>query len=176
MKFDLTVVAVDAKTATSAKGKPYQLVELAYKNNTFQGKLESAKINQYSNVFKQVSGMLPGQSYTVEKEKDDSGYYQWLSVTQLAPGTTSSVQTSAAPTSAAQAVRSTYETPEERSAKQVYIVKQSAIAQAVASLSVGAKNPPSTDQVLDRAQEYVDFVFDKPKPISLAEMENDLVD
>lgn len=169
MKFDLTIVATETKTATSSKGKPYQLVELVYKNHSFQDKLESAKINQYSKVFKEASGMLPGQSFTVEKEKDDSGYYQWLSVNQRVPGS-SSVPTQQTTN------RSTYETSEERAAKQVYIVKQSAIAQSVALLSVGAKIPPSNELILEQAQKFVDFVFDKTNSQSLLDMDNDLVE
>src|SRR4051812_42163071 len=113
--FTLTVVAIENKSAVSAKGKPYQLVELAYKNNTFQNKLESAKINQYSAVWGVVSGMKAGEVYTVEKEKDASGYYQWLKATQAAPGqalTASAPESTYAagpkPTPVA-ATRSTYE-------------------------------------------------------------------
>ena len=70
-------------------------------------------------------------------------------------------------------VRSTYETPEERAKKQVYIVKQSSINAAIQLLSVGAKQPPSTELVLTEAQKFVDFVFAEKKE-SLLDLPNDL--
>ena len=48
--------------------------------------------------------------------------------------------------------RSNFETPEERAKKQVYIVKQSSISNALVVLSVGAKAPPSAQSILDLAQ------------------------
>jgi hypothetical protein len=161
---NISIVAVENKTATSKAGKPYKLVELAYKNNTYQGKLESAKINQYSAVFNQVAGFQAGQTYDVVKEKDASGFYQWLSVSQNAPGSAPTPQ--AAPVSVTSAKASYAEADAK---KQVYIVRQSMIAQAVALLTTGAKTPPSTELVLKQAQEFIDFVFED-KPLSMDDM------
>lgn len=172
--FNMSVVAVEAKTATSKVGKPYKLVELAYKNNTYQGKLESVKINQYSAVFNQVAGMQQGQVYDVTKEKDASGFYQWLAVSQQAPGTVAPTAVSQnAPVSVA-AAKGAY--AEQDAKKQIYIVKQSAVKAAVDLLSIGAKTPPSTQSVLEQAQKFVDYVFeDKPLTLEdMAKLPNDL--
>jgi hypothetical protein len=175
--FNMTVVAVEAKSAMSKANKPYKLVELAYKNNTYQGKLESVKINQYAPTFAAVSGMQQGQVYDVTKEKDASGFYQWLSVSQNAPGQQAATQP-ASPTqvtniSVAQA-KGAY--AEQDAKKQIYIVKQSAVKAAVDLLSIGAKTPPSTQSVLEQAQKFVDYVFeDKPLSIDdMAKLPNDL--
>jgi hypothetical protein len=171
--FNMTVVAVEAKSAMSKANKPYKLVELAYKNNTYQGKLESVKINQYAPTFAAVSGMQQGQVYDVTKEKDASGFYQWLSVSQLAPGAAPTLPQAAVPTSVAQA-KSAY--AEQDAKKQIYIVKQSAVKAAVDLLSIGAKTPPSTQSVLEQAQKFVDYVFeDKPLSIDdMAKLPNDI--
>lgn len=170
----MTVVAVENKSATSKAGKPYKLVEVAFKNNTFQGKLESVKVNQYSQVFGAVAGMQPGQTYTVFKEKDTSGYYQWMSVTQAVPGTNIPVSSPAAAvlapnnvSTAMSSAKNEYASQDAR--KQVYIVKQSAVKAAVDLLSIGAKTPPSTQLVLEQAQKFVDYVFEE-KPLSIEDM------
>jgi hypothetical protein len=176
LNFNITVVQVSQKTATSKAGKPYRLVELAYKNNTFQGKLEEAKINQYSKVFNEVSGMKQGEVYDVVKEKDDSGFYQWLEVKQAAPGSAANAPTPTATETKGYATpKSTYETPEERAKKQVYIIRQSSISAAINVLSVGAKTPPSTELILKEAQKYTDWVLNGPA-VDLFAGDNDLPD
>jgi hypothetical protein len=175
--FNMTVVQVAPKSATSKAGKPYRLVEIAYKNHSWQDKLEEAKINQYSSVFSKVAEMQAGQTYNVTKEKDASGYYQWLSV-ERASGTppvadsfTPPVQGKAigALASTGNPVRSTYETPEERARKQVLIVKQSSLKEAREFHSVGAKAPPALSEVLATAQKMTDWVFEE-KPITIGDM------
>jgi hypothetical protein len=179
LDFNITVVQTSFKTATSKAGKPYKLYEVAYRNNTFDGKLEEAKINQYSKVFKEAGEMQAGSTYDISKEKDDSGYYQWLSVKQQAPGTSvAGMQAAAAPQVKKEgyvAPKSTYETPEERAKKQVYIVKQSSIGSAIELLSIGAKTPPSAESVLKLAQEFTDFVFAEKK-VDLFDTPNDNLD
>lgn len=121
----------------------------------------------------------PGQTFDVKTEKDDKGYWQWTSVERVAPGAAAEVapapsastsRSASANTAPAQRTN-TYETPEERAIKQVYIVKQSSVANAIALLSVGVKSPPSVDAVLETAQKFTDFVFGKP---DLFKQANDL--
>lgn len=121
----------------------------------------------------------PGQTFDVKTEKDDKGYWQWTSVERVAPGAAAEVapapsastsRSASANTAPAQRTN-TYETPEERAIKQVYIVKQSSVANAIALLTTGAKSPPSVDAVLETAQKFTDFVFGKP---DLFKQANDL--
>lgn len=56
---------------------------------------------------------------------------------------------------------STYETPEERAKKQVYIVRQSSLSNALTALAIGAKTPPKPDEVIELARKYEDYVFGK---------------
>jgi len=153
MKVQILSVSVTTKTAKS--GKPYQTAEVAYKNLD-QGKVESKNITQYSDVFKKVVDAQTGSVYDVATAKDDSGYWQWTSFVLGTPG---EAPTGATTSKATPAPKSTYETPEERAKKQVYIIKQSSLSSAIALLSVGAKTPPTVEQVKLVAQQFVDFVF-----------------
>lgn len=167
----IQVLSVTVSTKTSAAGKPYQNAEVAYKNLT-SGKVESKNITSYSKVFKDVSEMEGGQVFNVDNQKNEkTGYWDWMSVTRSLDG--AAPPAAAGKPAAATPVRSTYETPEERAQKQVYIVKQSCLSNAVSVLTVGAKTPPDTDKVLSLAQEYVDWVFNSPK-LSLEAVPNDL--
>jgi len=148
------ILSVSVTTKTSKAGKPFQSAEVAYKNLD-QGKVESKNITQYSDVFKQVAEAQTGSVYDVTTAKDDNGYWQWTSFKQGVPGEALAASAS----KATPAPKSTYETPEERAKKQVYIIKQSSLSSATALLSIGAKTPPTVEQVKLVAQQFVDFVF-----------------
>jgi hypothetical protein len=176
MKFNINVIDVAKGSAVSKANKPYQLVEVSYKNLN-SGKVESNKVNQYSDLYSKAAGMQTGEQYEITKEKIGE-FWNWTAIVQLAPGTA----VSAAPTpgqtanASASPVRSggNWETPEERAKKQVYIIKQSSLAQAVATLSVGAK-AVKKEEVVDLAQYYTDFVFAE-KATSLFDMPSDDLD
>ncbi len=60
--------------------------------------------------------------------------------------------------------RSTYETPEERAKKQVYIVRQSSLSVARDNLAVGAKSPPDAESIIALARKFEAYVFDTKLP------------
>lgn len=126
---------------------------------TYNGEARKQNIMSFTNpdVFKKVQE-LTGQNVEVELTKNDKGYTEWKSITAGAAGGQSAPGASASVTRVS---GSNYETKEERAARQVLIVKQSSLSAAVATLSVGAKTPPKAEDVLDLAQEYTDWVFDK---------------
>jgi len=169
---NITILSVDIKTIPTAKGS-YQTAEVAYKNNTFQGKVEGKKIMSFgatAGSFKTLTSAQGGETFEVEIVKNDKGYNDWVSMTKAGLSTEPAQGTGAAQAATinkapagATATRSTYETPEERAAKQVYIVKQSSLSAAINTLSIGAKKlEPAAVMVL--AQTYTDFVFGKASP------------
>jgi hypothetical protein len=188
-QINITVLSIEPKSAVSAKGKPYELVEIAYKNHSFQDKIESAKINQYNTVFSIAKTMQVGSSYEIVKEKDSSGYFQWLSILPTVNGIPANSPAAAYvarasgqqipnPTPVAAAPyqappNRSFETSEERASKQVYIVKQSSLSNAIATLAIGSKTTPDKEKVIELAQAYTDFVFGKQP---LVDMPNDLDD
>ena len=157
------VISVEVSTQKTQKGS-YDVAEVTYKNLTFQDKIEAKKIVSFNhkdvfNTFKQAAA---GAVFTVQRAKNDAGYWDWTSVGDDAPegaatSTTSGGKTMVAP-------KSTYETPDERAKKQVYIVRQSSINAAIAVLKTDKKNP-TVAEVLATASQFESYVFgDAPKP------------
>jgi hypothetical protein len=179
MNFTISVISVSVSTKVAASSqKPYQNVEVVFKNEE-TGKVGNKNITQYSSeIFNVMSGAAPGQRFSVSSEKNDRGYWEWTKSERLAEGAPPAAASVPAPAESG-AVTGTRtppyrgETPQERAEKQVYIVKQSSISSAIALLSVGAKAPPTPEEVIKTAQKFVDFVFDVNKQ-DLFDEENDL--
>lgn len=168
---NITVLNVTVTTVPTAKGS-YQMAEVAYKNNSFGGKVESKKVMSFGvtkDAFSVISVAQPGNIFEVEVKKNDKGYNDWMSVQPAASAAAggsvpvSGAKTAPATTGAAANPRG-FETPEERAKKQVYIVRQSSVANAVAALSTGAKAPLKKDDVLALAREFENYVFDVKSP------------
>jgi hypothetical protein len=167
---NITILSVTIATVPTAKGS-YQVADVAYKNNTFQGKVEGKKVMSFgatANGFKALSTAQPGETYEVEVVKNDKGYNDWVSLQKAGAIGGGAVNTPAMSVSGARpgsspTPRSTYETPEERAAKQVFIVRQSSLATAERMLSVGAKAPVKVDDIISAAQKLEAYVFAKPK-------------
>jgi hypothetical protein len=131
---------------------------------TYNGEPRKQTMMSFSNpgIFKQVQELTPGQEIEVDVIKNDAGYNEWSRITvgdssAAAPARQGSTGT---PTAGVTKVTgSNYETATERAARQVLIVKQSSLSAAVASLTPGAKAPLDLDEVIDRAQRMVDWVF-----------------
>lgn len=178
---NITILSVEVKTVPTAKGS-YRTADIAYKNNTFQGKVEGKKIMSFGatkDTFDALSVAQSGDSYEVTVVKNDKGYNDWVSVVKAQAGAPSPA--AAAPTAgkaASPSPRSTYETPEERAQRQVLIVRQSSVSSAIALLTAGAKTPPSTQSVLETAKQLEAYVFGTPaepeqKDFSIDAMQSD---
>lgn len=156
---NITILSVDIKTTPTAKGS-YQTADVAYKNNSFQGKVEGKKVMSFGatkDSFTTLATAQPGESYEVTIVKNDKGYNDWVS---MAKATAGAASPAAAPSKAATvAPRSTYETPEERAQRQVLIVRQSSLSSAVNTLTAGAKTPPAVESVIALAKQYESYVF-----------------
>lgn len=131
----------------------YNVAEVTYTSN---GKNSNKKIFSFANpsVFDAVKSAVSGSNYEVEVKKNGE-YWDWVAVK---PAGDVPVAAKAAPTGG-KVVGSTYETADERKVKQLYIIKQSSIANAIELLSVGQKTPPAVADVLNTAQQFVDFVY-----------------
>lgn len=171
----LSIISVVVTTKTSKAGKPYQNAEVVYKNLE-NGKVMNKNITQYSKeVFDTLTEASPGQMFDVDNKKDDNGYYQWTSLTRLhgevAVPTSGNVPT-AAPASTPVS-KGTWETPEERALKQVYIIKQSSLTAALKMAELN-KEKPTVPGIIQLAQELTDWVLGKaPKP-DVFTLDNDL--
>lgn len=137
------------------KGK-YKQAEIAYKD-LVKGQVSSKKLMSFTNpvVYKTMVDAKNGEIYTIDMEKNEKGYWDWIKAV-----TSTSVDTSNAvpPSKANVAPKSTYETPEERAKKQVYIVRQSSISAAIDTLKTDKKSP-TVAEVINVAKQYEDYVF-----------------
>ncbi len=159
---NITILSIDIKTVPTAKGS-YQTADVAYKNNTFQGKVEGKKIMSFgatAKAFKTLAEAQPGSSFDIEIVKNDKGYNDWVNMTVANAGAAAPAK---APSAANAAPRSNYETPEERAQRQIYIIRQSSISAAVSALSVGSKAPLKADEVISYATTLVDYVLGNDK-------------
>jgi hypothetical protein len=163
---NITILSVDIKTVPTAKGS-YQVADVAYKNNTFQGKVEGKKIMSFG-AAKEAFGVIatanPGETFEVTVVKNDKGYNDWVAMAKAGAAIsepTTGGGGAAVRANATASPRSTYETPEERKVKQDYIVRQSSLSAAVSTLSVGAKKLEPAE-VIKLAQQYRDWVFQTP--------------
>jgi len=157
---NITILNVSVATVPTQKGS-YQVADIAYKNNSFQGKVEGKKLMSFGatkNTFGILSIAQSGESYEIEVVKNDKGYNDWVSATKggVVPG----AQTPpAASKTATAAPKSNYETAEERAQRQVLIVRQSSLSSAATVLTAGVKAPPAGDAVIDLAKQFEAYVF-----------------
>jgi hypothetical protein len=161
---NITILSIDIKTVPTTKGS-YQTADVAYKNNSFQGKVEGKKVMSFGatkDSFATLAQAQPGQTYEVTIVKNDKGYNDWVSMAQAVPGAASPVatpQAGAVGKPAAASPRSTYETPEERAQRQVMIVRQSSLSTAVAALAVGGKSALKPIDVVNTAKQFEAYVL-----------------
>lgn len=168
------IITILNNTVTD-KGK-YKELDVAYKDS--EGKTQGKKIMSFSQVdtFNTLSKAAAGESYEVKPVKNDKGYWDWTETKKINGSTitpTEKVLSTGNP------VRSTYETPEERFQKQIYIVRQSSISNALEFLSKGGVKKFEVSDVLDVATQFEEYVFGKKQVKAsttggLAEMDDDI--
>lgn len=166
----IQILNVNKIPATTTKGEAYTALEVAFKNITFQGKVEGKKLTPYGAgkaAYTSLANAQPGQFYEITIVKEN-GFNNWTAATISngeAAGNAAATPSyprgpavgAAAPGPSRQA--STFETPEERAKKQVYIVRQSSISSAIALLSPGAKASLKPAEVIDTARQLEAYVF-----------------
>ena len=181
----ISVLTTSVATLMSKANKPYQQLEVAFKNLTFGNKIESKKLMPFGaqeGAFNALSGAQQGNVFDVVVVKNAAGFNDWTSCVQAAPGSINEAPAGAAggtPTAINKSiqVKSTYETPEERAIKQRYIIKQSSLSGAINLLTVGAKSPPTIASVLALADSLVAYVMETPEQVvkkDLFDMPNDV--
>ena len=174
----ISIIDVGSLNTHSAKnGRQYQSLEITYKNE--QGQAQSKKLMSFSapDVFKAAQSWTKGDSVNVSTKKDDNGYWQWIKI--LGEGEVDSQATvGAAVTQGAKpaaARTSNYETPDERAARQVMIVRQSSLSNAVATLALAGSNTTqgSPSEVIALAKQYENWVLGSKNEPSLDDFPDD---
>lgn len=181
----MIVEILSTKVATLPGKKPgtsYQALEVAFRNKTFGDKVEGKKLMSFGatgETFKKLAIAQAGEIYDIVVQKNDAGFNDWISAKKSSSDESSSTAPQSAgvykpqdPTRPAQTYtatpKSTYETPEERAKKQIYIVRQSSITAALTTLTAASKTAPQVDDVLKVASQYEAFVFGDTEPTQKA--------
>lgn len=157
------------------KGK-YKMAEITFKDLA-KGQTSSKKLMSFSNpvVYKTLVDAKKGEVYTIEMQKNDKGFWDWTAAStatgvNTASGGSPEATTKTSGSSGFASPKSTYETPEERAKKQIYIVRQSSISAAIDTLKTDKKNP-SKEEVVSVAKFYEAFVFGlDTEPVKLADI------
>lgn len=171
----MLVKILDVNVENIVKGKSrYSKATVAY---SFAGEARTQNIMSFVNpaVFKAVTDpAILGTEVDVTLTKNAAGYNEWAGIGEVGERPPKDVPASGNPGTAPSATRvtgSNYETPAERAQKQVYIVKQSSITAAIATLKDSTPNNFTQEDVIKTAQVYVDYVFDTDK--SMAGLKSD---
>ncbi len=168
----IQIDVIDVSKPVPGPGGKYSHIEVAYRKD---GKVEGKKLMSFVHpeVYKAAQSFVAGNTYNIEigKEagKDGKEYWQWQKVySGDAPVESASNKGT---TSVATKSVSNYETKEERAARQVMIVRQSSISNAIATLGTGKHK---VDDVLDIAKKYEAFVMATDPIQDLIHMEDDI--
>jgi hypothetical protein len=183
MQIQIEIISVGAvQTVPTKNGKSYQVIEVAYKK---EGKIEGKKIMSFVSpaVFNAVQKVNQGDVCYVETEKGapnaaGQSFWQWNSISSASDaqtqGTRSTTGTgtvqAAQGSSTAPTTKTTnsYETKEERAARQVMIVRQSSLSNAIALAAATGDKKVSTTTIINTAKEFEAFVLGTEAPPTTA--------
>lgn len=149
------------KVEVEDKGK-YQQLKVTYddlvKNRVASKTLLSFN---YPEVYRLLSAAKDGDMFDISGlTKNAKGYWDW---TMAAIADSNSQAPASAPKAGntTTTARSSYETSEERAQRQVYIVRQSSLSNAIETLATG-KAAVKPEDVIALAKKYEAYVFGTP--------------
>lgn len=154
----MRITITEILNETVNKGRtPYFVANVSYQQN---GQARTQKILSFANpdTYKALQEYGPGDEAEVTVTKNAQGYNQWAKIEKVSKDDAPKQAASASATGG-KVLGSQYETREERITRQLHIVRQSSLANAVAILTPGAKAPLDVATVVKVAQELVDFVY-----------------
>lgn len=174
----INILSVTQETIPTAKGS-YDKLELAFKDET--GTVKGKKIMSFGDsavAFKALKDAKQGEFYQITAEKQGE-FWVWTKVSKDT-GNLAAARPELQSKPAAvggKVTGSNYETPEERAKKQVYIVRQSSISNAIEFLTKNSTTR-TVSEVLQIAKEFETHVFamdpSKAATQELLDMANDI--
>ena len=155
------IVSIDLNaTITKASGGTYKGAEIVFKDAN--GKVQTKNIHEnglkYAPAVKNgLESLEPGDNFTVEMEKKDD-FWTWISIKkgieqEEKQKTTTQQSTTTKSTS--------WETAEERAARQKLIVRQSSLTNAIAFLVLQGRAHATEEDVIETATTFYNWVFEK---------------
>ena len=158
MSYKITIL----KAEVTKQPKGYSVAEVAYK--TDDGKTKGMKVLDFvqKEVFAVVKDCKPGDVCQADFEKNAKGFWQFSNVVNT--GAKGDTSVSAPQAASAPAKPGNWETSTERAARQVMIVRQSSLSNALKYCEVNAMKKISEDEVIAIAQIFEDYVLGADKP------------
>lgn len=152
----ITVQEVNTSFVKKGKGG-YHQAEVTYTDN---GKNFTKKIMSFTNpaVFDTIKDAAQGDQFELAIKKEGD-FYNWVSLAPVSKDGPKSPPDAQPKNSYTPRPNNTYETAEERKLKQLYIIRQSSIANAIEYLNVVDYKIDDINHVLSVAQQFVDFVY-----------------
>lgn len=153
-------ISVETTDKVTKSNKPYVELDITFKNCDFQEKVESKKLNPFGNksVYDTLKSAKTGDFFDVSRVKNDAGFWDWTDIKPIDGSNAPAASVASSGSKTVPTPKSTYETPEERALRQIYIVRQSSIGHAIETLKTDKKSP-EPDDVLALASKYESFVF-----------------
>jgi hypothetical protein len=159
------IISVEKEHVPTPKGGYYK-AKVSYASE--QGN-RSAYLVSYANpkVWQSIADAQPGSKFDVTLTKNAKGYDEWSAIAPA--GTTSAPSAAPSTGTTGKVLGSTYETREERIARQRLIVRQSSLGHAIEILTTGAKSPPEVAAVYNLAEELCNFVYQPEETIAVSD-------
>lgn len=164
------IVALRSNVLTP-EGKKYQVCEFAYK--TDEGKVKAMRIFGFGDQkgnFDAASKAANNDVFEVEFQQNAKGYWEFVPNSLKSTGVKEASAASGATPEKASASTNTsrgnWETPEERAARQVMIVRQSQLSNAIAYFEL-IKNTKATEKdVVDIARYFESYVLSPKEEVT----------
>ena len=166
----IEIVNTTLKVVPTAKGS-YQRLELIFKNKSYQDKVETKPIMDFTSkeVFNLLKNAGQGDIFTIDREKDEKGFWQWVKCTSgvIEIKETPSMVATPSP-------KGNWETSEERAQRQIMIVRQSSLSNAVALLTANGGKKNTVGEVIDIARMFEDYVLHDKGGSTFDDLEEDV--
>lgn len=168
-QINIEIIHVVDTVKTTARGAYHEL-EVTYKNKSFQDKVESKKIiDVYAkDAYNILKNAQFGDTFNIVREKNEKGFWDWIKILnendsqfnaqELQESQEYKKDSKVMDTSPNKSPRSTYETPEERAARQIMIVRQSSVSSAIMALKTD-KIQLNANEVVDLARQFEQYVL-----------------
>lgn len=134
------------------RGADGKVAEQAFHENAFKYNAPLLEV---------LKTLAAGDTFVMEKEKKGD-FWNVVSITKtdgMSAAPAASAASASASKPAGKVLGSTYETPEERAKKQVYIVRQSSITAALGYFTLNKTAKATTEDILAIAKEFEKYVF-----------------
>lgn len=129
----------------------FEKMSLTYIRDGKKTERKLVAINKTKECIQKLQQMKAGDVVEIDMEKEGD-FWNWQDATKVEPVKAADVKSNSYQR------QSTYETPEERATKQVYIIKQSSITNAI-NMLIALKVEPTFERVTHLANQLVDYVL-----------------